>query len=1432
MFIQLDRSFRILADDSATAISDDATLIPSAASLKWADLLNLRRSVILSEAGAGKTVEIRQAARSLREVGKAAFFLRLEHITTSFETAFEEGSHDEFESWIESSQDGWLLLDSIDESRLRDPLDFEAAIRILSYRLKPALQRVCIILTGRTAVWRPSTDLALCRHHLPYVSSIQAAVGDKSGDTATIVRNMSGSLDDLGHPQFTIVSLEDLSVAQARTFAAENKVPDVDELMDAIERADGWSFTTRPLDLQELLDFWQSNGRIGSRLELLKASIDRRLREQDQTRDEKNPLTLDRAREGARLVAAACTLTLQQTIAVPDRSKNQRGLQLHALLGNWSAKEHSTLLQRPIFDEEIYGTVRFHHRSVREYLTAEWFAELLKQSTSRKAIEDLFFREQYSLTVVSPVLRPILPWLAVLDQRIQERALLVAPDVLLSDGDPSQLLLTTRQYVLQATCAELSAGAARQPADYSAIQRFAADDLVPDLRCLLATYQDEECQVFLMRMVWQGRLRGLLEEALGLATSSTAAIYARKVAIRAVCAIGSECDKHAVRESFAKEDTPLNREVLAELLESAPRSSDTCVWLCDCLERVDAYQMYSVDYLSHEICEFVLEIESAALGAFVERLNHFINQPPVFERGECDISNRNFWLLKPAAQAIHRLLRERHESAFGAAVIALLRMLPIASRYEILDHDENLNLYALVQAWPELNFTLFWHTIDVARRLATKKDERVIDWWTAQIWPSFVGFTAADFDAALLCVSVRSLLDDRLVALSLAFKLYVDQGRPAPLRYRLKAACKSELPLTEQLQTLLDPPPPPAWATEIRRKDAVRKIRNKAKAKKKAENREAWVQQLIANVDKIRDPGLGLEEVSQDQHYLHMEMRKIESSMTTYSSSAWRSLEPEFGPEVARAFRDGALAYWRRYRPMLASEGAPLNSTPFKVIFGLAGLMIESTEAENWAIQLSNYEIEIAFRYAMHELNGYPVWFSAVFARSPSTVRDLMLIEVDYELRIGVAEQDTNYVIYDIANYGEWLWDSLAPFLLSRLAAIEPKNIRNLQFLLSVIQGSNMNDEVVRSFARSRAISTIQLEQCALWYAVWIGVAADEALQALSLRVDKFPSAEERGRFVMTVITQIIGGRRGEATRVRRSFCTADHLKTLYLLAHEHIRVQNDIERAGRGVYSPGLRDDAQDAREHLLKLLSELPGKDAFVALSKLTQEHPSQRHRAHIRLLAKAKAEADATGTPWSESQVREFNQDQERLPRNHRELFELATLRLYDLKEDLEHGDSSDAPMMARVASEVNVRTYIGNWLRNAARGRYGIPQEEELADAKRPDLRFHGIAFDSPVPIELKLADNWSGPQLFERLETQLCGDYLRDRRSSCGIFVLVYRGKQKMWHLPKAAGAVDFNGLIKALKEYWLELSPNLSNVDDILVVGVDLTKRTANPKKQ
>ena len=121
-YIQINRTFHELAvdpgDDDNTALGR-RTL--NGQQLQWQDLLAHHRVVILSEAGSGKTQEIRHVARTLREEGKHAFFIRLEHVRSDIEDAFEEGDHEEFKAWVGSGEEGWLLRDAVDETPIPDP---------------------------------------------------------------------------------------------------------------------------------------------------------------------------------------------------------------------------------------------------------------------------------------------------------------------------------------------------------------------------------------------------------------------------------------------------------------------------------------------------------------------------------------------------------------------------------------------------------------------------------------------------------------------------------------------------------------------------------------------------------------------------------------------------------------------------------------------------------------------------------------------------------------------------------------------------------------------------------------------------------------------------------------------------------------------------------------------------------------------------------------------------------------------------------------------------------------------------------------------------------------------------------------------------------------------------------------------------------------
>lgn len=127
-----------------------------------------------------------------------------------------------------------------------------------------------------------------------------------------------------------------------------------------------------------------------------------------------------------------------------------------------------------------------------------------------------------------------------------------------------------------------------------------------------------------------------------------------------------------------------------------------------------------------------------------------------------------------------------------------------------------------------------------------------------------------------------------------------------------------------------------------------------------------------------------------------------------------------------------------------------------------------------------------------------------------------------------------------------------------------------------------------------------------------------------------------------------------------------------------------------------------------------------------------------------------------------------------------------------------------------------------MRNASDGRHNIHQEE-WAYAKRPDFRVHGNGFDTPFPAELKLAEKWSGPDLFERPENQLCSNCLGVRRSNRGIFVIVHLGGQETWKIPGKCKKVGFDELIRGLQKHWSGISSEFPGVDEITVVGIDLS---------
>jgi hypothetical protein len=984
-------------------------------------------------------------------------------------------------------------------------------------------------------------------------------------------------------------------------------------------------------------------------------------------------------------------------------------------------------------------------------------------------------------------MRPILPWLAIFDQKILDRVRKVAPEVIFEGGDPSALPLPTRQEILAEVCERIAqADAMRSATEYAAVQRFAQPDIAEDIRRLMKQYGSNDRVVgFLTRMIWLGRLGALLPEAKRIALSPKASRYTRISAFRAVREIGSQQDQEEVRRAFLNEAPQLSREWIGELVTDLAPSKEEISWVLDVTAKSEEKERYTVDRMTDAITAFAEATPLQDLPQLLAGIGSLLDQEPMIERGYCEVSKRYSWLMKPAAHIVERLIKAGNRHALHSDSLEILNKFRAVREWDSEFMSVKVEFAGLIQNWPELNDASFWHDVSATRRVVMrKKGERLTDYWQAQIFGSFWKFDASDFDRVCEWIESRPDQDDKLVALSLAFAIYAQNGKRRAWREKLISVCASDSELEARLQQLLNPPPE---SLRYKKQERQWKWRAAAQTKRQAEQFEKDKAYVLTHIDLIRDPKFpNPGDLSRLQWYLHQKCHEKEGASNKWTEGRWRELIALFGEDVAVAYRDGAIAYWRNYKPVLRSEGAEANQTPAAVIFGLTGLEIESHESPSDLRVLSQSDAELATRYAMYELNGFPDWFQSLYETRKEIANKVILREIEYELSVGVPGTDTHYVLSDISWSAEWAWNDLALSFYKMLEGMEPKNDTHLHQLLKVIQGSQISDDDLGRLAASK-VKEGNARHLPDWYAVWVGVDPDAALPMLAKHLSNLPSDNDRTDFAMRFVTKLWGERRSETFGARSRFRAAQHLKTLYLLMHQHIRVQDDIDRSDGGVYSPRLRDDAQEARNRILQALNGMTGKEAFIALEEIAVASRQTEAYSYLESLCTKKAEQDADLKPWSPANVREFHNRLDRTPSTHRELAELAVLRLLDLKDDLENGDDSVAAVVKAISEETVLRNYIGHELRQKAFGRYSISQEEELADSKKPDLRFHGVAIDAPVPTELKITDKWTGPALFERIENQLAGDYLRDIRSGRGIFALVHRdGLQRK--LRQEAGA--------------------------------------------
>lgn len=1399
----------------------------------WQELEQEFRCVILAEAGAGKSFEMEARARYSEEHGRAAFFIRIEDIEDDFNESFEVGSAESFQKWLNSEEDAWFFLDSVDEARLKSARAFEKAIRRFASRIKLAQQRAHIYISSRPYAWRARTDRNLLEQYLSFPKTVSEETGGNEG----VIEGNAANEPTEQESDLSVYMLDPLDEAGIRVFANHRNTPKIDKLITELQRANLMPLAARPFDLEGILSKWRADQALGGRLELLQHNIDLRLNEIDVNRAQRQPINREKAKRGARLLAAAVILTGEPGIRVPDSTHPGGGIDAEAVLGDWEPAEVRALLERGLFNDALYGIVRFRHREVRELLAAEWFLHQLRNGCSRHAIESLFFREQYGHLVITLRLRPVLPWLILFDDEIRRKALEIAPEIAVEGGDIANLPLSERQMLLHRIVARIAQDEdGRSARDNSAIARIAQADLTDDTLRLIANHRgNDDALFFLGRLVWQGEMAECVPALSEIACNSARGIYARIAATRAVMTCGDRYQKDQLWKQLTASPEALPRGLLAEVVEGADPDMISVDFLLASIDKLEAYERYETTGLGQALHGFLdrLPIYGAQdvlepLAAMVSGLNEYLDREPYVERRECHVSEQFAWLLGPATHAVERLVFARSAAALTSDALAIMLKVPVARSWQVEDVDEYKNqLRELVPAWPELNDALFWRSVEEARdRLDAKKSERLIDEWSVQWIGHYWNFGVDRFDDVLNFVARRDFLDDKLVALSLGHRLFLHADKPGDWLSELARIVDGNSELKERLDTFLNPVPSQS-AAEWDEIEARRKEKRKKKQEERDRNRAEWVEHLKATPDVVRHPrGLEPGELSNDQYWLLGEVEGAGFRKSRGDGANWEALLPEFGESVARAYRDAAIAHWRNFTPGLRSEGHDTTSIPYSLIFAMAGLEIEAREVASFPSSLTEVEVRHALRYFVWDINGFPRWLEQLYWAYPSLVLEAVLTELQWELVHTQPDQRMHYILHDLVYHASWMHPCLVPAMAAWLEQNEILNRDALRYCIRILLSGDAHRETLLKLAKSKIVSHVARENLAAWYALWIDLDAEQGISAVEVWLSSLPT-EEASKEAQLLVTGLMGTRRTRDTGLScGDFRSVKNLKALYVLMHRHIRAQDDIERAGKGVYSPGLRDDAQDGRNALFNQLSEIPGKQTYVALAELARDHPNEKYRPWMRALAYKRAEQDADLELWSAQQVREYDQNRVSTPTTHRQLFDLTVNRLLDLKAWIERGNDSPYKTWLRADGETEMRNLIAGWLNGQSSGRYNCAQENELANRQRPDIWMQHVRVGSPVPIELKVLDKgWSGPELCERLRNQLAGDYLREEASGCGVFLLVWQGlsPKRSWDINGQSVALP--DLRKALGGYWESISEKFPGVEAVEIILIDLVVR-------
>ena len=1413
-FIELDRRFEEFSitdrPEDVAQKSYIAALLDQKVGIGWDELLQKKRLlVILGEPGSGKTCEL---AAQQAKFPKSSFFLRLNQLVNEeFLTILGGEELRQFTAWKNGNEDATFFLDAVDESKIQRDDDFVIALERVRNAIDQALPRARFVISSRISEWKSPVD--------------NATVDKLLGETR---QQQKESASDV-----FVVTILPLNFAQIRQFATASGVENPQDFMHALEEGNASAFAGRPLDVSHLYAYWAEKGHLGNLTVLTEFMIERLLREVP-NKEKQDILSPEKARMGAEHLAAAVILCRNFRIQISDNALHDQAKLIspaQVLPESWLTAERRALIDRALFDGASHGSVSFHHRNHIEYLTASWIERLMSCNCGFAALEDLLFAKVDGQTTLRPYLAPIAAWLVTEGQetwrlRLISLLLVVAPEIHLAHGDPEALPIEYRRQVLRNLISRFQGRKlVRLDWDRPAMVRLAAPELAQDIiGYLLDKEISEDLRCDLLVLVRAGKLHECVPAALTIFADPETSDNLKIYAVTVVRDIGTH--EHRQQLALAWPLLPdLTNRLLCRLCEALFAESIDVASLLKIIHRSHKVPRFSTD-LQYTLKQLLTpDLDAEIAQRLLQEFLLLIKAPPLQSESP-HISIKFYWVAQLLTMCLlHSFKATKKGSAYYELMTNGVLVLQYVERYAganlaQIDKKEMQAILNHLDADQELRQCIFWNRMARCREKHGKEPEP----HQLQSYDTLTIITKADLPWLLAAANGNLPRPDRLLALQLADNvLYSARSLPVAVWLLCRASIGDAKFLALSWQHLvfrLKAPFVRLWWKYI-----TRKIFDKY-----------WWRYHHSILSRyfhyLRDkwwlwrhlPGLskGLYPDTLGNIVRHAKSK----NSSQYGDSDWISVEKKWGKAVSSAIMQGCILTWKHSSPRFPHEQNDRFSTDLRTIAGLVGLQTMWKQGSLDFASLSTQEVEIIVRHACNELNGFPDWFADLWAKRPSETGKVLELAIAGEWLYSTEQEH----VYDVTArlVGEKnRVIAISEWLIVFLQRADPAHPKILEYALNIITlGERRIADQLATIAPTRIQNYGQKHQSWLtWLHVWMQVDALAAMNYLDA-ILATKSAEEADELVLLLCSALSGRDRDHMQMNTPSCLSTAALKRLIPLVYRHIRIADDIDRAGGGVYSPGPRDYAQRFRSQLMSILAANPGAEPDAVLRFLFTLPELERERDWILHLIDQRKRQRADAAPWAAQDIRHFAERFCNEPRSDAGLFQLTCRLINNIKNDIECSENASNRKQVRIDDrEKDLQGFLARELNERSLKWFSVTQESEVDLAQRPDLRIERPTLN-PLPVEVKLANlnHWPIHKLLERLENQLIGQYLRAANVSFGIYILGNTDPKRKWEVPGTRAMINFSELVAHIQDSAKRIQASLpAGVDGIEVIGIDFS---------